>query len=69
MDSLCDVVTQVSQAEPCQDSLMVASLGVLSWQRAEQGDRGGLGVRQLMLANVHGHSLGGGEKKGWIRAM
>lgn len=65
MDSL-DVITKVSQAEPCQDSL-TASLGLLSWQRAEQGDRGGLGVRQLMLANVHGHSLEGREKKGWIR--
>lgn len=43
---------------------MVASLGLLNWQRAEQGDGGGLGVRQLMLANAHGHSLGWGEKKG-----
>lgn len=51
MDSLCDVITQVSQAEPSQDSLTV-SLGLLSWQRAEQGYRGGLGVRQLMLAMV-----------------
>lgn len=61
-------VTQVSQAERWQDSLMV-SLGLMSWQRAEQRDRGGLGVRQLMLANVHGHSLEGGETKGWVTAM
>ena len=49
----------VSQAGLCRDPLVV-SLGLLRWQRAEQGRRGGLGV---MLAHVHGHSLEEREKK------
>lgn len=57
------VSSQVSQAELFWDPLVV-SLGLLRWQEAEQGGRGGLGARQLMLARVHGHSLEGGEKKG-----
>lgn len=44
----------------------MVSLGLPRWQRAEQGRRGGLGV---MPARVHGHSLEGREKKGWIRKM
>ena len=50
----------------CVGTPLVASLGLLRWQRAEQGRRGGLGV---MLAHVHGHSLEEREKKGWIRKM